>query len=92
MRIAPSMSPAATAARFEPGVKRTQHRRRLFARALVADHRQPVAAPQDMHPHLVFDLREVAVKFAAKVDQQAVVRKFEDGFHDILGRAGGSAR
>ena len=42
-----------------------------------------------MHPHLVFDLGEIAVEFAAKVDQQSVVGKFEERFDDILGRDGG---
>jgi hypothetical protein len=42
-----------------------------------------------MHPHLMLDLRKVAVEFAAKIDQQSVVGKFEDGFHDVLGGRGG---
>ena len=45
-----------------------------------------------MHPDLVLDLGEVAVEFAAKVDQQSVVGKFEEGFHDILGRWRGGQR
>ena len=91
IRSAPSISPADHAlARFQPRIKRPQHRRRLFPRALVADHRQPVAPPQDMHPHLVLDLGKVAVKFAAKVDQQSVVGKFQKRFDDVFrtGRGG----
>ena len=78
------------APRLKPGIERAQHRRRLIPRGLLADHGQAVAAPQDVNPHLVLDLREVAVEFAAQLDQQPVVGKFEQCFHSVLwtGRGG----
>jgi hypothetical protein len=45
-----------------------------------------------MHTHLVFDLRQIAVKLAAKADQQAIVRKFKDSFNNILGAGRGGQR
>jgi hypothetical protein len=46
-----------------------------------------------MHPHLVFDLRQVPVIFAAKVDQKPIVGEFQNRFHDVFGagRGGQSA-
>jgi len=78
--------------RFQPRVKRPQHRRRLLSRALLADHRQAVAPSQDMDPDLMLDLRQIAVEFAAQVDQQSVVRKFEQRFHNVLGTGRGGQR
>ena len=72
---------------FDAGVKRAQHRCRLIAGGLVADHRQPIAPAQDMHPHLLFHLRQIAVKFTAQADQQPVVRKLQNGFDGIIGFA-----
>jgi hypothetical protein len=40
-----------------------------------------------MHTCLMFDLGQVAVKFAAEVDQNAIVRKFQKRFDDVF-RAG----
>ena len=42
-----------------------------------------------MHTHLVFDLRQIAVKLTAEADQQAIVGKFEDSFDNILGAGRG---
>ena len=40
----------------------------------------------------MFDLCEVAVEFAAKVDQQSIVRKFQKRFDDIFGTGRGGQR
>ena len=77
---------------LQPGIKPAQHRCRLFTRPRISDHRQPVPAPENMHTHLVFDLRQIAVKLAAEADQQAIVRKFKDSFNNILGAGRGGQR
>ena len=77
------------AARFEPGIER-RAAPPPPVRARPCRRSPPAGCPAaGLHPYLVFDLREVAVKFAAEVDQQPVVRKFEERFHDILGAGGG---
>jgi hypothetical protein len=53
------------AARFQSGVKRAQNRCRLFARARIPDYRKTVTPSQHIHTHLMLDLRQVAVVFAA---------------------------
>jgi hypothetical protein len=43
-----------------------------------------------MDPDLMFDLRKIAVKLAAQIYQQPVVRKFEKRFNNVFrtGRGG----
>ena len=47
---------------------------------------QLIPAPQDLHPQLVFDLRQIAVVLAAEVDQQTVVGEFEKRFLRLVNR------
>jgi hypothetical protein len=52
---------------------------------MLADHRQAVAAPEDLDCELVFDLREIAVEFAAEIDEETVVGKLQESLLDVLG-------
>ncbi len=65
---------------FKPSVKLLQDRRRRSACPRRADQCKVISPPEDMDAQLMFDLREIAVKFAAEVDQQTVVGKFQKGF------------
>ena len=57
-----------------------------------ADHGELVAAPEDMDAELVLYLGEVAVKFAAKIDQQPVVGKLKQRLMRVLRTGRGSDR
>jgi DNA-binding beta-propeller fold protein YncE len=50
---------------FQPRIQRPQHGGGLFAGIFIANHRKPIAPAQHMHAHLMFDLRQIAVEFAA---------------------------
>jgi hypothetical protein len=52
---------------------------------VLSDHRKAVAPPEDLHRELVLDLCEIAVEFAAEIDEKAVVREFEEGFLNVGG-------
>ena len=65
---------------LEPLVERIQHLDRVGGGVGIAEDGQLVAAPQDLHPQFLFKLGQVAVIFAAQVDQQAVVGKFGQTF------------
>ena len=71
------------AALTEAGQIFLQHCRSLLACAPIPDHRQTVAAPQDVHPHLVLDLGKVPVVSATEVDQEPVVGKFQKGLDGL---------
>jgi hypothetical protein len=45
-----------------------------------------------MNARLMFDLRQIAVKFAAKADEQSVIGKFQQGFYQIFGGFRGGQR
>ena len=63
-----------------------------IAVAMLAHHRKAIAPPDDLDGELVFDLREIAVEFTAKVDQQPIVGEFEGRFHNVLGTGRGGQR
>ena len=64
-----------------------------LARALLAQDRQPIAAALDMDRGFLLDLRQIAVIATAKLYQQTVIGKFDNGFHNALRFfRGGSAR
>src|SRR5690606_12451752 len=69
----------------KPGVEIGQDIRRPGARLACPHHGDLVAASEDMHPELVFDLRQVAVKLSAQVDQQAIVGEFQQCLVQVFG-------
>ncbi len=73
------------AAGLEPGVELFEDGGGAVAVAVLSDHREAVAAPQDLDRELVLDLREVAVEFTAEIDEKAIVREFEEGFLNVGG-------
>ncbi len=73
---------------LKPAVKRLQDLGGLMARVRFANHGKLIAAAQDLHAKSVFDGGQVAVVFTAKVDQQKVVREFQQGFSRSFARRG----
>jgi len=70
---------------LQPTVEGLQQRRHLPPGLCRTDHRQVIAASQDMNPKLMLYLGQIAVELAAQVDQQPVVGKFQKGLVQILG-------
>ena len=63
-----------------------QHGGGLLSRGGGTDQGKVIAAPDDLHANALLDQGEVAVKLAAQLYQQPVVRKFQGSLEDILGR------
>ena len=78
--LAVDVGPAHRASLLEPLVERAEHLAGGGLRLFGAVDRELVAAAQDLHPGPGLDIGEVAVEFAAQIDQQPVVGEFEDGF------------
>ncbi len=72
-------------ATLELGVERLEHDRCAPPCIGAAHYGDLVAAPQDMNPELMFDLRQIAVEFTAEVDQQPIVGKFQKSLVQVFG-------
>ena len=49
---------------------------------------QLVSASQNLNAQRLLDLGQIAVEFPAKVDQKAIIRKFQKGFLKVFRQVG----